>query len=331
VQIFALLQQLNWIDWAILLILLAYIFFGVQRGFVMGALDLVGMVVSLGAGIIGYRQAAALILQYVQLPRAVATLGAFLVIVLIALGAYSALVNLLFRFSRPIRTLLGPFAAIDHLLGSIPGVIKGLIFATLALLPFALFPLVPQVAAAIERSTVGSRLVVVAVDGAPRLDGLMGRELSDGLSFLTPPQTEEGMTINFGPLGHLAPDPEAEDRMLEMVNAERQKEGLNALRMDEQLRQLARAHSTEMFQMGYFAHNSPVSGSPFDRMKQAGIHFSAAGENLAYAPNTEIAHEGLMNSPGHRANILRREFGKVGIGIMKSDFRGSMFSQEFTN
>ncbi len=324
-------RQYNWIDWAILLILLAYIFFGVQRGFIMGSLDLVGMVVSLGAAALGYRQASALILQFVQLPRAIATLAAFLAIVLITLIAYSALVNLLFRVSRPFRPFLGPLAAVDHVLGLIPGVVKGLIFATLALLPFALFPLVPQIAAGIERSAVGSRLVVAAVDGAPRLDSLMGRELSDGLGFLTPPQTEEGMQINFGPLGKLVPDPEAEDRMLEMVNAERRKEGLKPLQIDEQLRQVARAHSMEMFQLGYFAHNSPVSGSPFDRMKQAGIHFSVAGENLAYAPNTEIAHEGLMNSPGHRANILRREFGKVGIGVIKSDFRGSMFSQEFTN
>ena len=86
-----------------------------------------------------------------------------------------------------------------------------------------------------------------------------------------------------------------------------------------------------MFNLGYFAHQSPVTGSPFDRMKRANIPFGVAGENLAYAPNVQIAHEGLMNSPGHRANILRGEFSRVGIVVIKSDFRGSMFSQEFTN
>jgi uncharacterized protein YkwD/uncharacterized membrane protein required for colicin V production len=331
VQLFDLLQQFNWIDWCVLLVLLAYVGFGIQRGFMMGALDLAGMIASLGAGALWYRQAAGLILQFVQIPRAVATLGAFLAIVLIAMGIYSAVVNLLFRFSRPLLLFFGPIAIIDHILGAFPGVIKGMIFATLALLPFALFPLVPQISAGIERSTIGSQMVVAAVNGAPRLDSLMGRDLSDGLSFLTPPQTEEGMQVNFGQLGQLTPDPEAEERMLQMVNSERQKAGLKPLQMDDQLKQVARAHSMEMFQMGYFAHNSPVSGSPFDRMKQADITFSVAGENLAYAPNTEIAHEGLMNSPGHRANILRPEFGKVGIGVIKSEFRGSMFSQEFTN
>ena len=94
---------------------------------------------------------------------------------------------------------------------------------------------------------------------------------------------------------------------------------------------MARDHSLEMFQLDYFSHNSPTSGSPFDRMHAAGIPFGVAGENLAYAPNVDIAHQGLMNSPGHRANILRPEFGHIGIGVIRSQVQGSMFTQDFTN
>jgi uncharacterized protein YkwD len=94
---------------------------------------------------------------------------------------------------------------------------------------------------------------------------------------------------------------------------------------------VARAHSLEMFQLDYFSHTSPTAGSPFDRMHAAGIQFLVAGENLAYAPNVEVAHQGLMNSPGHRANILRPEFGRVGIGVIRSSAQGSMFTQDFTN
>jgi len=326
-----LLPQLNWTDWAVVLILLAYVLMGIRRGFVMGALDLLGMALSLAAAVLGYRQTAALVLQAAQVPRALAFLGSFLGLVLLAQILYSAVVNLLFHLSRPFTVLLGPLSLVDRLLGVIPGAIKGFIFATLALLPFALYPLVPQISAGVERSAVASRLVVTAVDAAPGLESVMGRELNEGLSFLTPPQTEEGMKINFGLLGQLTPDPAAEEQMLQLVNAERTRAGLRPLQFDERLQEVARAHSLEMFQMGYFAHNSPVNGSPFDRMKQAGISFVIAGENLAYAPNVEIAHEGLMNSPGHRANILRPEFGHIGIGVIRSQFRGSMFSQEFTN
>jgi len=66
-------------------------------------------------------------------------------------------------------------------------------------------------------------------------------------------------------------------------------------------------------------------------MRDAGVRFSTAGENLALAPTVQVAHTGLMNSPGHRANILHKDFGRVGIGIMDGGIRGLMVSQEFRN
>ncbi len=315
----------------LLLLLAGYIATGIRRGFVMGVLDLLGMVISLGAGALGYHQLSALIPRAVQVPAAAATLAAFLILVLLAQLLYSIIVNFVFRFTRPSLLFLGPMAVVDRLLGAIPGAVKGLIFATLLLIPFAFFPMMPQLSTAIERSDLASRLVVTAVDAAPGMESLVGQDLNDGFSFLTPPQTEEEVKLNFGMLGKLEADPADEEKMLEMVNAERKKAGLEPLQMDAELQKVARAHSLEMFQMGYFAHNSPISGTPFDRMRAAGIRFVVAGENLAYAPNVQIAEEGLMNSPAHRANILRPEFRKIGIGIIKSQFRGSMFSQEFTN
>jgi uncharacterized protein YkwD len=66
-------------------------------------------------------------------------------------------------------------------------------------------------------------------------------------------------------------------------------------------------------------------------MREANVRFVTAGGNLALAPTVQIAHTGLMNSPGHRANILRKDFGRVGIGIMDGGIRGLMVSQEFRN
>jgi uncharacterized protein YkwD len=66
-------------------------------------------------------------------------------------------------------------------------------------------------------------------------------------------------------------------------------------------------------------------------MTQAGVQFRTAGENLALAPTVRVAHTGLMNSPGHRANILRPAFGRLGIGIVDGGYRGIMVSQEFRN
>jgi len=76
---------------------------------------------------------------------------------------------------------------------------------------------------------------------------------------------------------------------------------------------------------------NPDGKYPFDRMNMANLHFSAAGENLALAQTVQIAHTNLMNSPGHRANILNPEFGHIGIGILDGGYHGLMISQEFTN
>ena len=86
-----------------------------------------------------------------------------------------------------------------------------------------------------------------------------------------------------------------------------------------------------MFQQGYFSHVSPGGKGPFDRMRNDGVQFTNAGENIALAPTLDIAHSGLMHSPGHRANILRPEFGRLGIGIVDGGKYGLMISQEFRN
>jgi uncharacterized protein YkwD len=64
-------------------------------------------------------------------------------------------------------------------------------------------------------------------------------------------------------------------------------------------------------------------------MTESGVQYMLAGENLAYAPTVEIAHKGLMNSPGHRENILRPEFGRIGIGVIDGGIYGKMFTQNF--
>ena len=119
--------------------------------------------------------------------------------------------------------------------------------------------------------------------------------------------------------------------MLELVNGERMAAGLRPLAADAELEQVARQHSTDMFARGYFAHVTPEGRDPFERMREADVRFLTAGENLALAPTLQIAHAGLMRSPGHRANILQRDFGHVGIGIMDGGIHGLMVTQDFRN
>lgn len=88
---------------------------------------------------------------------------------------------------------------------------------------------------------------------------------------------------------------------------------------DEGLAAVARAHSADMIQRGYFEHITPDGIAPAQRITQAGIKWTASAENISRAPDVATAHEGLMQSPGHRANILALEFTDIGIGIVEDD------------
>ncbi|GAA3408487.1 peptidoglycan-binding protein [Paenibacillus hodogayensis] len=122
----------------------------------------------------------------------------------------------------------------------------------------------------------------------------------------------------------------AEERqMIELVNTARREAGLEPLEADLKLAEVARLKSRDMADNGYFSHQSPTYGSPFDMMQQFGIAYSSAGENIACNEAVQAAHEALMNSPGHRANILSGTFTRIGIGIVDGGSCGKMFTQQF--
>lgn len=122
--------------------------------------------------------------------------------------------------------------------------------------------------------------------------------------------------------------PGFEKEMLQAINVERRERGLEPLSWCRACAEVARSHSKDMYRGGYFSHEDLEGNDPFDRMFQARISYGAAGENLALAPTVEEAHVGLMSSPDHRANILRREFDQVGIGIYEGPY-GLMCTQVF--
>ena len=115
--------------------------------------------------------------------------------------------------------------------------------------------------------------------------------------------------------GPVAPDV-AEKQLFALLNQARREAGLPALAWDDQLAAVARAHSDEMRKTGVVAHVSPTTGSAADRVKAAGIKTAVVLENVARAYGVHEAHDGLMDSPGHRANILSRSATHVGVGVV---------------
>lgn len=114
-------------------------------------------------------------------------------------------------------------------------------------------------------------------------------------------------------------DPEvAEVRMLELLNETRKAAGLGPLSADSELRRVAAGHTEDMVDHGFFGHVSPSHGTPQDRVNRSGILISLFGENISAASTPEEAHTGLMESPGHRANMLNPLYTHVGIAAGKN-------------
>lgn len=122
-----------------------------------------------------------------------------------------------------------------------------------------------------------------------------------------------------GIAGSVVEPAQAEERMLALLNQARRAAKLAAVVADSELRAMALAHSLDMVEQHFFGHVSPTTGAPEDRARAAGLLVSIVGENVAAAATPEVAHEGLMSSPGHRANMLRAEFTHVGIGASKNE------------
>ena len=119
-----------------------------------------------------------------------------------------------------------------------------------------------------------------------------------------------------------------EKRVVELVNVERAKYGLKPLASDWQLSRVARIKSQDMKDNNYFSHTSPTYGSPFNMMKNFGINYKTAAENIARGQKTpEAVVNSWMNSSGHRANILSSKYSKIGVGYVQS---GSYWTQMFT-
>lgn len=120
-----------------------------------------------------------------------------------------------------------------------------------------------------------------------------------------------------------------EQRTLDLINEYRVQNGLSELKPFSDLQRVAKIKAEDLVNNEYFAHNSPVLGTPFEMLKNNGVSYSIAGENLAGFMTPEKAVEGWINSPTHRDNILEERFEYTGIYIIESDVYGKVFVQLF--
>lgn len=121
-----------------------------------------------------------------------------------------------------------------------------------------------------------------------------------------------------------------EQRVIDLTNRERTKRGLPALKENWQLSRVARYKSVDMRDVGYFSHNSPTYGSPFQMMRDFNLSYRRAAENIAAGqPTARRVVRGWMNSPGHRKNILNPNLKQIGVGYAKGGSYGHYWTQMF--
>lgn len=321
----------NFVDLVVLVVLAYFVITGLRRGLLGGMADLVGMVIAFLIAIRGYAALSALLTQVGGIPTVlanfIALMGIFLVLEWLLGWASDRILSFAYRAILP-----GPLRVIDSVAGLLPGMTKGLLVASALVAFFELFPVNQSLSDQVRASPIGGRLAAGVGVVAPKLEPFLGGSAHDTALFITQPSESESPRRMDFPAGlPLREDQAAEERMLTLVNEERVNAGLKPLVTDPRLRDVALAHSEDMFRQSYFAHESPNGDTPADRVRNAGIGYFVTGENLAYAPSVEVAHTGLMNSPGHRRNILAASFGRVGIAVIDGGLYGKMFTQEFTN
>lgn len=119
-------------------------------------------------------------------------------------------------------------------------------------------------------------------------------------------------------------------QLFDLTNSARVHHGVNAVKWDSLVQLTAHDHSLDMATNHYFSHTNLKGESPFDRMNEDGITYSVAGENLAYGQSSSVfAHEGLMNSIGHRDNLLKPDFALLGIGVAFNEENQPYYTENF--
>ncbi|HYO98985.1 MAG TPA: CvpA family protein [Pyrinomonadaceae bacterium] len=320
-------MTVNYIDLLLVALIVLSAYYGWYRGFVLGLLDLLRWTGSLLVGLRFYQPLARRLAPHFDWAEAWDKPVAFIVTAFAA-GLAIQLIGaaLLRRLPKDVHE-----RRVNRLFGIVPGFASGLITASICAALLMSAPLPDGMQTRARESALANRLAASTEQLETALSAVFGDAIAHTLNRLTvKPESNESVELPFKvPVTKARPELEAQ--MLELVNRERAAAGLAPLAADDELREVARRHSADMFARGYFAHVTPEGRDPFARIREGGVSFRTAGENLALAPTLSIAHTGLMNSPGHRANILRPQFGRVGIGVMDGGRRGLMVTQNFRN
>jgi uncharacterized protein YkwD/uncharacterized membrane protein required for colicin V production len=297
---------------------------GLRRGFLLGLADLVSLGVSVWAAALLFAPVADLVAEPLGQPAWVVNVIAFGTLVIGFQLVYGLVVVRWLSVVRRLVTSTFFLKWLDIAAGTIPGAGKGLLLVAIVLVALGMWPVFPPARAAIEASASGQLVLPWVARVEPWVAGLVSQL---GLPL---PVGQAGGTLPLPVAARATIDPSAEEEIVALVNAERQKHALAPLAVEPRLREVARAYAQTLAASGTLSHTGPDGSTPTQRLERAGIRFVTAGENLAFAPTARSAHEVLMASPSHRANLLAPRYRRIGVGVASGPV-GLVVVQQFTD
>ncbi len=305
---------------------------GWHRGFVREAMDLVGLL--LGT-VMAFRfgPAVGTVIEAMAGTSSDASrlAGGMIVFFIVGIGA-AVVTRIIERKAR-----LPGLNMINRAGGAGLAMAWGVFLATLLLTLGVVLPMPPAVADALQGSAVARTLTDPGGGPQQVFNRLAGDRIVEALINLQDVvgdrrvilEEEEVLEFPAAEASGLQERPTDAVQVFELLNRARIDAGLDPLAWSPALADVGVAHATEMYLEGYFSHVSPVTGTVGDRLQDAGIPYRVGGENLALAASAEEVHGGLMDSPGHRANIESPDYNRVGIGVVRGPL-GLMTVQVFT-
>jgi uncharacterized membrane protein required for colicin V production len=251
-------------------------------GTVTAFFHLIAIVCSFLLSLILYPFLSTLLVKILPLTKGFADAIAFIIIAGIIYGILTFLKS---RYGHKVTPQLPPIA--DRLGGIFFGALSYLVLVLFFVALILSFPVSSVIKKEIQTSLSGRFLLIRSHVLESSIRSVFGGAIEDTLSFITiKPDSNETIALRFHTQNYKR-DIAAENRMFEMVNQERAKRGLPLLTQAPNLADVGRAHAADMLERGYFSHNTPEGLSPFDRIDNAGISYTFAAENLAFAPDVE--------------------------------------------
>jgi uncharacterized protein YkwD len=317
--------QFNWVDFIFIGVFTFFVYEGIKHGFWIMLADFISFLLAITVSLRLYPLVSSLLIKVFPLTTSVANALGFIVLaIILELGLGYVFGHLVMHLPKKVKNI--PF---DKYLSVIPASLEALLLVAFTVIIIVGLPISAELKQDFVQSSFGGVIVSKVKVWNGRTSEIFGGVAEKSITYLTiDPNSTKTIALTMDPVD-LQVDEQSEEEIFNLINEERREKGIKELIWDEEVAQVARGHGYDMWMRKYFGHISLEGKDVGDRLDTKSIDYFIAGENLAMAPSSETAHTGLMNSEGHRLNILEEGFEKAGIGVVSNGVYGKMFVEVF--